>query len=81
MRLSVLGNNYTTRQKGRNADLIRRRNEKLVRRFYYWFETKRLRVDDVLKKLSEEEFFITEERIMELIKQNSDLLDSLYQKS
>jgi len=54
--------------KGRNKNLINLRNEKLCRRYYYWTEIARLRFDDTLKVLSEKEFFISEERIMEIIR-------------
>jgi hypothetical protein len=70
-----------TRSKGRNPELVCLRNEKLVRRFYYWFEVKRLRIDDVLLKLSREEFFIEETTIMELLKENQSLLDAMYRKN
>ncbi|WP_286083768.1 transposase [Parabacteroides goldsteinii] len=51
--------------KGRNKNLIKKRNEALIRRYYYWTEVRRRRFDDVLKILSEEEFFLSEERIRE----------------
>ena len=56
--------------KGRSKELISLRNEKLLRRYYYWTEIQRLRFDDALKVLSQEEFFISEERIMAIIRQN-----------
>lgn len=56
--------------KGRSKELISLRNEKLLRRYYYWTEIQRLRFDDALKVLSQEEFFISEERIMTIIRQN-----------
>lgn len=65
--------------KGRSAELIKQRNDRLVHRFYYWYETKRLRYDDVLRKLSTEEFFISEARIRAIISENSELLDSLFE--
>lgn len=54
--------------KGRNADLIKKRNEALVRRYHYWTEIQRLRFDDALRILSESEFFISEQRIMAIIR-------------
>jgi hypothetical protein len=54
--------------KGRDKELIRRRDEALCRRYYYWTERQRLRFDDALKILSEREFFISEERIMAIIR-------------
>lgn len=55
-------------RKGRNKELIRLRDEALYRRYYYWTEVQRLRFDDALKLLSEREFFISEERIMSIIR-------------
>ena len=55
--------------RGRNKDLIARRDEMLCHRYHYWTETQRLRFDDALKILSEQEFFISEERIMAVIRQ------------
>ena len=54
--------------KGRNKDLISKRDEALLRRYHYWTEIQRLRFDDALKLLSEQEFFISEERIMAIIR-------------
>ena len=50
-------------------DLIDKRNEALCRRWYYWTEVQRLRFDDALKILSEQEFFISEDRVMAIIRQ------------
>lgn len=52
--------------KGRDKELIRKRNEALCRRYYFWTEVQGLRFDRALKILSEQEFFISEERIMPL---------------
>lgn len=41
---------------------------KLYERYYYWTEVKRLRFDDALQKLSREEFFLSESRIMQIIR-------------
>ena len=57
--------------KGRNKNLIRLRDEALCRRYYYWTEVQRLRFDDALKVLSEKEFFISEDRIMNIIRRES----------
>ena len=50
--------------KGRSKELIEARNRALCERFIYWTETVRLRYDDTIKKLSKEEFFISEERVL-----------------
>lgn len=57
--------------KGRDKELIKLRDEALCRRYYYWTEIQRLRFDDALKVLSEREFFISEERIMTIIRRKS----------
>lgn len=54
--------------KGRNKNLIDKRDEALCRRWYYWTEVRRLRFDDALKVLSEQEFFLSEERVMAIIR-------------
>lgn len=55
---------------GRSKSLIAKRNEALCRRYYYWTEIQRLRFDDALKQLSENEFFLSEQRIMAIIRNN-----------
>ena len=57
-------------KRGRNRELIRKRDEQLCRRYYYWTEKQRLRFDDALRILSEQEFFISEERIMAIIRRH-----------
>lgn len=57
--------------KGRDKELIQLRDEALCRRYYYWTEVQRLRFDDALRILSEREFFISEERIMTIIRKKS----------
>ena len=47
--------------KGRDKELIKKRDEALCRRYYYW------------KILSEQEFFISEERIMAVIRERSKI--------
>ncbi len=54
--------------RGRNKHLIEQRDLALLRRYYYWTEQQRLRFDDTLKILSEREFFLSEERIMAIIR-------------
>ena len=44
------------------------RDEALCRRYYYWTEVQRLRFDDALRVLSKREFFISEERILAIIR-------------
>ena len=63
--------------KGRNKRLISLRDETLIRRYYYWTEIQRRRFDDALKILSEKEFFLSESRIMAIIRQNCDKLTDI----
>ena len=62
---------HNTMSRGRDKELIRLRDEALCRRYYYWTETQRLRFDDALRILSEREFFISEERIMAIIRRKT----------
>lgn len=55
-------------RKGRDSELIRKRDEALCRRYVYWTEVQRLRFDDALVILSEQEFFISQERILAIIR-------------
>ena len=57
--------------KGRDKELIKLRDAALCRRYDYWTEVQRLRFDDALRVLSEREFFISEERIMAIIRRMS----------
>jgi len=57
-----------TMSKGRDKSLIEKRNDKLLRRYWVLTERERLRFDDALKILSQEEFFLSEERIMCIIR-------------
>lgn len=66
-----------SRRKGRSEELISLRDEKLMRRWHYWTEVQRLRFDDALKVLSTQEFFISEERVMSIIRKNIDRMEEL----
>ena len=55
-------------KKGRNIDLIRKRNDKLYERYIYHYDVCKIRHDEVLRILSEEEFFISEQRVWNIIK-------------
>lgn len=57
--------------------MIEKRNEDLLKRYHYWTEVKRLRFDDTLKVLSEQEFYISEPRIMAIIRENIDKLEGI----
>ena len=66
--------------KGRDKTLIELRDEALLRRYYYWTEVQRLRFDDALRILSRQEFFISEERIMAIIRRKCDMLKDIAMK-
>jgi hypothetical protein len=57
---------------------IESRNKVLVARYYYWTEIRRRRFDDVIRILSQEEFFVEDRTICNTIGRMSDYLDSLY---
>ena len=40
----------------------------MFERYYSWTEVRRLRFDDTIKKLSEEEFFVSESRVMQIVR-------------
>ncbi len=61
----------------RNKSLLSRRDEKLIRRYHYWTEVERLRFDDALRILSEDEFFISESLIMRIIRNNCDKIKDI----
>ena len=54
--------------KGRDKELVNTRNIRIYERYYFWTEVKRLRFDDALRRLSTEEFFLSESRIMQIIR-------------
>jgi len=64
-------------KKGRNPELVKLRDEALLRRFVYWNDVKRVRLDDVLSKLSLEEFFIDEKRIIQILNRNSERINAI----
>lgn len=58
-------------KKGRSRRLIALRNQKIAERYYYWTEVRRLRFDDAVKILSEQEFFLSEFMIWQILRKNS----------
>lgn len=55
----------------KRADLLKKRDLKLVETFYQLYDVKRLRIDDVLKELSNK-FFITENTVFRIIFRNKE---------
>lgn len=63
---TIVGN-CNMAKKGRNLELIRERDQKILERFVYWTEDQRLRSDDAVKILSKSEFFLSEQRIIRIL--------------
>lgn len=63
--------------KGRNPNLITLRNQYLIRRYYYWYDIQRQRMDDVLEILSTKEIFLDVDYILHLVRNNNHLLKEL----
>lgn len=59
------------------SERIARRNRLLVARYYYWTEIKRRRFDDVVKILSDCEFFVEERTISNALLDNDTYLNEL----
>ena len=55
-------------RKGRNIELTARRDAKIAARFVYWTEVQRWRSDDAIKHMANNEFFLSEVTLMEIIK-------------
>lgn len=51
----------------RSNRLIAKRNMKICARYYFWTEDQRLRSDDAIHQLSEEEFFLSEATILSIL--------------
>jgi hypothetical protein len=54
------------------------RNRVMVARYYYWTERRRRRFDDVLRILSEDEFFVEERTVSNILTSYSAFLDECY---
>lgn len=63
--------------RGRNQELLSLRDEKLLRRYYELTEVQNLRFDRALQLLSVDEFFISEARIMSIIRKNCNRLGDI----
>lgn len=63
--------------RGRNKELMSLRDEKLLRRYYELTEVQNLRFDRALTLLSKDEFFISEARIMAIIRKNCHRLKDI----
>lgn len=63
--------------KGRNPHYINLRNQHLVKRYYFWYDIERKRLDDVIIILSEQEVFLDPDYIRHIMRQNNHLLKEL----
>lgn len=55
-------------RKGRSEELISKRDQKIFERYFYWTEIERLRFDDALEILANKEFFLSEQRVMVIVR-------------
>lgn len=53
----------------RNGELISLRDRKIIERWYYWTEIRRVRLDDALSILSEKEFFTSQFVLLKIIRE------------
>ncbi|MDA3854005.1 MAG: hypothetical protein PF444_07185 [Bacteroidales bacterium] len=68
----------------RNQDLKHKRDKRMVEKFHYLYDVKRMRLDDVLKDLSENHFFLDSDYIYSRIfynKKNKDYYGELLESS
>lgn len=61
-------------KKGRDRELIELRNRKLIERFVWWYEVQKVRLDETLRILSREEFFLSEQRIWCIVQEAKGIL-------
>jgi hypothetical protein len=64
----------------RDQRLLEKRNRKIAARYYYWTEIQRLRSDDAIRQLAEEEFFISEATILQILRKMQRLGDDELRK-
>lgn len=48
--------------------LREKRDKRVFERYMYWTEQQRMRFDDTIRRLSEDEFFLTEDYIIQIIR-------------
>ena len=67
----------------RKKELIQKRDRAIVIQFHQLYDLKRMRMDDVLKQLSDEQFYLDPEYIYTLTfykKENNDYYNHLVEK-
>lgn len=52
----------------RNTQRLEQRNQRILDRYIYWTEERRVRFDDAITILADDEFFLSEETIMDIIR-------------
>jgi hypothetical protein len=76
----VTAPNFTTSRKQSIRTInTAQRNQKIVERFYFWFETKRTRIDDVYRIVASE-FCLSPRTVEDIIARNGSWLDELYKR-
>ncbi|MGG5507917.1 MULTISPECIES: hypothetical protein [unclassified Myroides] len=63
-------------RKGRNEGLIQKRNQQMVARFYFYSTLMALKFSTVLELL-EQEFFLSQARITDLLAENAELITTV----
>lgn len=58
-------------------DRLKKRNRIMTARYYYWTELKRRRFDDVLRILSDNEFFVEDRTINNTLVEQDDFYNEL----
>jgi hypothetical protein len=67
----------------RKKELILKRDRAIVLQFHQLYDLKRMRMDDVLRQLSEEQFYLDPEYIYSLVfykKENNEFYNQLVEK-
>jgi len=68
----------------RKRELLIKRDQLIVRKFHELYDVKRKRMDDVLRELSQDYFFLDEQYLYRLIfyvKRNNEYYNNLLKKS
>lgn len=60
------------------ADRLAKRDRTLAARYYYWTEVKRVRFDDVEKRLADCEFFLDARTVTKILAEQEAYLNQLY---
>lgn len=69
-----------TNKKGRNVELIFKRNDCMLYRYYYYSKLMKRRYSDIITLLSND-FFISERTIIDIVSQNSTKLKEIFSES